>query len=329
MRGFNPKFKIEGLEFSLKKINFKRSLYIFDLAFKYINRLTGIVEESSRQGFDGGSHHKKKKELSNAGKLLEKHRWLYDKKGNLINTANNEITINDLHNGYNKDHEDIDRLVKALGLKPDEIKAVEEKTGGKFIPKEEVEEYEEFKRQKQEKESKQISKEIWKPNSPPEDVAINIDDAPLEPMQTVDLSSQTVSEATTEKSNKDESAKTETVDESIPTSENSKDIGLWGEKYAKQYLEREYPEDDVLWLNQSGNVGKGYDFVVKNREDKEIAYYEVKTKLDEKPALFEMTRTQWEWARKLYEKDEGNKYIILLVSSAGTDTAKIKMIYHF
>ncbi|MFH1666102.1 MAG: DUF3883 domain-containing protein, partial [Elusimicrobiota bacterium] len=324
LRGFNPKFKIEGLEFSLKEINFKRSLYIFDLALKHINKLTGIVEESSRQGFDGGSHHEKKKELSNAGKLLEEHRWLYDKKGNIINTANNEITINDLHNEYNKDHEDIDKLVKALGLKPDEIKAVEEKTGGKFIPKEEVEEYEEFKRQKQEKESKQISKDIWKPNSPPEDVAINIDDAPLETMQTVDLSSQTVSEAITEKSNKDESAPKETVDKPIPTSENIKDIGLWGEKYAEQYLEREYPEDHVVWLNQSGNVGKGYDFVVKDREDKEIAYYEVKTKLDEKPALFEITGTQWEWARKLYEKGEGNKYIILLVSSAGTDTAKIK-----
>jgi len=324
LKGFNPKFKIEGLEFSLKEKNFKRSLYIFDLALKHINKLTGIVEESSRQGFDGGSHHEKKKELSNAGKLLEKHRWLYDKNGNPINTANNEITINDLHNEYNKDHDDIDKLVKALGLKPDEIKAIEEKTGGKFVPKEEVQEYEEFKRQKQEKESKQTSKEIWKPNSPPEDVAINIDDDPLEPMQTVDLSRQTVSEATTEKSNKDESAKTEIVDKSIPTSENSKDIGLWGEKYAEQYLEREYSEDDVVWLNQSGNVGKGYDFVIKNREDNEIAYYEVKTKLDENPALFEITRTQWEWARKLYENGEGNKYIILLVSNAGTDTAKIK-----
>lgn len=324
LRGFNPKFKIKGLEFSLKEINLKRSLYIFDLALKHINKLTGIVEESSRQGFDGGSHHEKKKELSNAGKLLEKHRWLYDTKGNLINTATNEITINDLHNEYNKDHEDIDKLVKALGLRPDEIKAIEEKTGGKFLSKEEVEEYEEFKRQKQEKERKQIPKEIWKPNSPPENVAINIDDAPLKPMQTVDLSGQPVSETATGKNNKDESAKTETVDKSIPTSENSKDIGLWGEKYAEQYLEREYPEDDVVWLNQSGNVGKGYDFVVKNGEDNEIAYYEVKTKLDENPALFEITGTQWEWARKLYENGEGNKYIILLVSSAGTDTAKIK-----
>ena len=324
LRGFNPEFNIEGLEFSLKKINFKRSLYIFDLALKHINKLTGIVEESSRQGFDGGRHHEKKKELSNAGKLLGKHRWLYDKKGNLINTANNEITINDLHNEYNKDHEDIDKLLKALDLKPNEIKTIEEKTGGKFIPKEEVEEYEEFKRQKQEKERKQISKKIWKPNSPPEDVAINVDNDPLETMQTGDLSGQTVSEVTTEKSNKDESAKTETVDKSIPTSENSQDIGNWGEKYAKQYLEREYPEDDVVWLNQSGNVGKGYDFIVKNREDNEFAYYEVKAKLDENPTLFEMTGTQWEWARKLYEKGEGEKYIILLVSSAGTDTAKIK-----
>ncbi|MEA3280372.1 MAG: DUF3883 domain-containing protein [Thermodesulfobacteriota bacterium] len=55
------------------------------------------------------------------------------------------------------------------------------------------------------------------------------------------------------------------------------------------------PEDDVVWLNQRGSVGKGYDFVVKNREDKEIAYYEVKTKLDEKPALFEMTGTRTWW----------------------------------
>ena len=325
LKGFNPEFNIKGLEFSLKEISLKRSLYIFDLALKHINKLNGIVEESSRQDFDGGSHHEKKKELSNAGKLLKKHKWLYDRNENLIDTANNEITINDLHNEYDKDHEDIDKLVKVLGLKPDEIKTVEEKTGGKFIPKEEVEEYEEFKRQKQENEKKQISKKIWQPNSPPEYVAINIDYAPLESMQTGDLSDQTVSEPTTEKINKDELAKTKTVDKFIATSENSKDIGLWGEKYAKKYFEKEYPENDVVWLNQSGNVGKGYDFVVKNTDDKEIAYFEVKTKLDEKPALFEITGTQWEWARKLYEKGEGEKYIILLVSSAGTDTAKIKV----
>lgn len=44
------------------------------------------------------------------------------------------------------------------------------------------------------------------------------------------------------------------------------------------------------------------------------------------PQLFEITGTQWEFARKLYNENEGDKYKIYVVSNAGNENAKIKSI---
>lgn len=324
LKGFNPEFYIEGLNFSLKEINLKRSLYIFDFALKFYNKLLGIVEESSRQGFDGGYHHEKKEELSIAGKLLRENRWLYDKYENLINATNYEITIEDLSEKYDEYDENVDKLIKAIGLKLDEIKAVEEKTGGKFISKEELPDYEEFQRQKKGKDINLTPKNTWSPQSSAEDVEINIDESPINTIQTEDLSNQIVTTKSENQTNNDNSSKSKENAKSKSTSQNSREIGFWGEKYAEKYLNKKYYGFEVVWLNQSGNIGKGYDFVIKNQDQEEIFYYEVKTKVDETPSFFEITGTQWDWARELYIKDKGDKYIILLVSNAGTENARIR-----
>jgi len=42
--------------------------------------------------------------------------------------------------------------------------------------------------------------------------------------------------------------------------------------------------------------------------------------------LFKISGTQWEWAKKLYESEKGDMYIILLVSNVDTKEPKIKEI---
>ena len=85
-------------------------------------------------------------------------------------------------------------------------------------------------------------------------------------------------------------------------------------------------EFEIVWLNKHRNQGKGYDFVIKKNEE-EIQYIEVKTKTCESEELVEVTGTQWEFARDLYEKNEGDKYFFFIVINAGKkDNAWIKRI---
>ena len=52
----------------------------------------------------------------------------------------------------------------------------------------------------------------------------------------------------------------------------------------------------------------------------------MKSKIDEEPQLFEITGTQWEFARKLYNENEGDKYNIYVVRNACSENAKIEII---
>lgn len=326
LNGFNPEFMVEGLRFAITSnhIDLEQSLYLFEIALEHTNKIKGTIEESSRQDFSrNGKHYQEKQEFSKAGKLLIESQWLYDKSGSLIEKPHSEITLDDLHNDYNKGHDKVDKLIKVLGLKLDEIKDIEEKTGGKFLSKEEVEEYEEFKREKQKREKQETKEEGWKSECSAEEPPINFDDRPLEPINTNDLSGQNPKDIV--RNNKGE--KEDNVKNKESGKKHSKEIGKWGENYAKRYLEQKYSQDgyQVIWLNQNGDTGKGYDFVIRDKCNEEIAYYEVKSKTDEAPELIEVTGTQWEWARKLYNEEKGDKYIILVVLNTGTDRPKIKL----
>ena len=47
----------------------------------------------------------------------------------------------------------------------------------------------------------------------------------------------------------------------------------------------------------------------------------MKTKVQEVEELIEVTGTQWEFARKLYDQGEGEKYSLYVVSNAGKSNA--------
>jgi hypothetical protein len=84
-------------------------------------------------------------------------------------------------------------------------------------------------------------------------------------------------------------------------------------------------EFEIIWLNKHQDRGKGYDFVIRKNET-EIEYIEVKSKTREDEELIEVTGTQWEFARKLYEQNEGEKYSFYVVLSTGKENAQIHIL---
>ncbi len=127
---------------------------------------------------------------------------------------------------------------------------------------------------------------------------------------------------------------------------DKKKIGDWGETLVFYALQKEIiqrgidviatdfgfkgiddksNEIEIVWLNVNNNVGKGYDFVRKENGI-EVEYIEVKSKLQSGEELIEITGTQWEFARTLYDKGEGQKYFIYIVSNTGQTNAKIRKL---
>ena len=95
-----------------------------------------------------------------------------------------------------------------------------------------------------------------------------------------------------------------------------------------KYLKNEYKDIEnieIKWLNQDSYLGIGYDFVIIENNI-EVEYIEVKSKVSPSPTMIEVSGTQWEWARNLHSKNNGDMYKIYVVSGAGCKDAKIKII---
>jgi hypothetical protein len=264
-------------------------------------------------------------------KTLKSTKWIFDENGN--NVLPSAISLSALPGCYPKDDENVEVLIDVLGFQIDEIKRVEEKYGGVYILAEQREKYEKFlkwdaEQSRQEESNKLENDDKWIPEIEAESVEPVVEEIEPEIIKTSDLRGQRPSESNTE-NNDDES---ETADQDKTTKEISKmqlkDIGKWGERFAHNHLQKQFVNQDdveIIWLNESGDVGKGYDFSIVS-DGKEIEYIEVKSKTDSAPQLFEITGTQWEFARKLYNENEGDKYKIYVVSNTGTENAKISII---
>ena len=84
-------------------------------------------------------------------------------------------------------------------------------------------------------------------------------------------------------------------------------------------------EWEIKWLNKNRDAGKGYDMVVVIN-GKESEYIEVKTTIEKGVKFHNITGTQWEFARTLFNENEGGKYKIYVVKGVDTLDAKIKII---
>lgn len=78
-------------------------------------------------------------------------------------------------------------------------------------------------------------------------------------------------------------------------------------------------------MNACSDTGRGHDFCV-TKDNVETEYIEVKTKQGDEEEFVDITGTQWEFARKLFDQNEGGKYWIYVVVNAGQKNAKIKKI---
>jgi len=319
LNGFNPEFDVEGLEFALCNINIDRSIYIFnELALPYAHKLSGVVHKCSRQDFVGGWYNDKLPMQSTVGKLLINENWLYDKSGCVIDKPLSVVSADDLCEQYDRDHENYDKLVELLGLAPDFFKRYEEKTGKKIVSMtpEQYERYEEWMAQSQ---SGEQSSDDWEKVAP-EDVspALVPDNSGARPAG----ASAPKPITGTSGGATDASGAAERSDANRSPASDLRKIGDWGERYVRPYIENQHPDARVEWLNEEGNLGRGCDYQV--RENGQTYYYEVKSRVDERPTVFEVTNAQWSLAQELHANGNGDHYRILLVSNAGKESAKFQ-----
>jgi uncharacterized protein DUF3883 len=266
-------------------------------------------------------------------KLLRQELWLFDRQGNLRQPS--EITISDLSDEYGTDHSNLDVLKEVLGFKsdvfeqlPEDEKNILEITKGRSL--------DEIKKALTllDEQNTQEDSKIWEPEIEPDKVNGNIENLNPETLPPLELENQ-IARTTTTDSSKPETPKT------TKSAHAMKDIGRWGEEYVFNALKARLGNDtavtetdfgyrlanrqveiEVHWLNTRGDSGKGYDFTIRQAE-KEIEYIEVKTTVESNEELIIISGTQWEFARKLFNSGEGDKYVIYRVFNAGKSDVRI------
>ncbi|RKZ34629.1 hypothetical protein DRQ33_01715, partial [bacterium] len=178
----------------------------------------------------------------------------------------------------------------------------------------------------------------------PNSVVVRTQEIEPDKIITPDLTGQEIKTETTKEEAANEIEKSQERD-IHKTPHERKAIGRWGEKYVYNALRTEFQKQgdivetnlgfkvinadkeelEIIWLNKSQEMGKGYDFVIK-KNGYEEEYIEVKTKTKESEELIEVTGTQWEFARKLFEQNEGEKYSFYVVLNAGKENAQIHIL---
>ena len=175
----------------------------------------------------------------------------------------------------------------------------------------------------------------WTPEVEPAQVPTRIEEAQTEIWEFNSLSKS--------KSRKrDSSSKHKRSEERPVNAADKKAIGLWAEKYVYEVLKRKYGqlgkidptksgfkvansknvEFEIVWPHMAGDISAGYDFEII-RNEIPFKYIEVKGKTHAEPKLIQIQGSQWDLAQTLFQKNKGEKYCFYVVSSAGTEDAKI------
>ena len=117
--GFDPDFKIEGLEHALGDLETSNSVVvaqiIWDLASRHPESVYGTVEWCPRQDFTGKTTRNERP--SKAGKLLREREWLPDRNGKLH--VPSEIRLSDLPGGFDTESLAAKELARRLGCVPE------------------------------------------------------------------------------------------------------------------------------------------------------------------------------------------------------------------
>jgi len=343
---YQKDYELEGLEIFLKEMTSLKAFLLWNLLLKCIKTLNTT---EARKFFEGNYKWWRFQDYYEKGfeakftKMLRQLDWLVNKNGNFKKPS--DITFSELSDDYIKESPNIEILIKALGFKPEIIDQLPEEYRKKLEIVKDLtpEELEKLISERKEKPLEQ-EKEQWAPECEPDTIAVRIQEVEPDKIVTADLSGQigNIEAGRDEKSTK-EIEKPEKEVEKTPI--DKKAIGKWGEKYVYNALREKYQEQgdiietdpgfkvknaddeefEIIWLNKHQDKGKGYDFLVR-KNGTEIEYIEVKTKTQDGEELIEVTGTQWEFARKLFDQNEGEKYSFYVVLNAGKENAQIRIL---
>lgn len=340
-------YEYEGLEHFIKEVSINKSCLLWKLLLKNIKTLSNCTAQDFFKGeycwyFQKRNHYQslEPKFL----KTLRQEAWLVDKNNNFRKPS--DITLLELSDDYIKENPNIDILKKALGFKPDIYDQLPEDVRKRYeitkdIPEEELRKFaSNFKKEPSGKDEEKT----WTPEHEPDRVNVRIGEVKPDKIATIDLTGQGVQADAAEDEEPTKKDEKPVEEDAHKTQPDRQAIGNWGEKHVYHALHEEYKklgivtetdsgfkavtvsneEFEIVWLNKHSNKGKGCDFIVKKNGD-EIEYIEVKAKTQEDAELIEVTGTQWEFARKLFEQNEGEKYAFYVVLNAGTKDAKIEI----
>ncbi|MEN6294865.1 MAG: DUF3883 domain-containing protein [Chloroherpetonaceae bacterium] len=334
-------YEYEGLNHFIKEMTSDKSFFLWNFLLK------SAANVQDPQSFFYGEygwfyyHDRSEKFDSKFLKTLKQEAWLVDKNNNFKKPS--EITFSDLSDEYIKKSPNVNVLKEALKFMPDIIDQLPENdqkilkmAKESDISPEVLQEMIDEHNKKLLKEKAEVAKPFepeYKPDEiPPQIIQVVKPRAIVTP----DRTGQTDKAATEDIASV---SKTEVIEN---PSIDKKAIGNWGEKYVYNALRNEYQNKgdiietdtgckiinadgevfEIIWLNKNQDQGIGYDFVIK-KDEIEMDYIEVKSKIVEKPELIEISGAQWEFARQLFEKNEGEKYAFYIVSNAGKSNASI------
>lgn len=319
---YQKDYEYEGLENFINNITPEKSYLLWKLLLKSIEDLSSFQAQEFFKGeyswFYYSQHYREFE--AKFLKILKQHAWLVDRNNNFKKPS--EITFTELSDNYSKESPNLDILIRVLAFKPEifeqlpeDDKKILEVVKAHGITAEELE------KMISEKADPPPGLKDWEPEVSSTSISPPIKE--IEPPQ---------------------------IKPPVPppngggnnTQPDKRAIGRWGEECVFNALLKKYQElgatidtDDgfkltsdsegeieIIWLNKHQDKGKGYDFVIR-KNGTETDYIEVKTKIGESKELIGVTGIQWEFARKLFDKNEGEKYSFYVVSNAGKKNAEI------
>jgi len=352
-------FIIDGLDNFLHNVTQQRSILLWNLLIRQIQTFGWQAEEFFKGEYRWFFRTERNAHFDSRFLLqLREAPWLFDKSGSSCNPSS--ILLSDLSPIYDVSTSTIQVLIRQLKFKPDIqqllLQQLTDNDRKKFevllgLSSEELEQMAALiKNSKKDiptgvtttdQPSDDSDADEWTPDVKPDDA--NISKQPFVPTKH-DISAtenQSPDGNTHNPQGDNEPDGGHEPEPNIP----SRSIGRWGEKYIFRALIREHEplgtstitefgakittKDnqviEIIWLNIIKDRGRGCDFIIKTDGD-ETTYIEVKTTLENEFQLFSMTGTQWEFARKLLDNEQGNKYWIYRVFNAGKNNCQYRAI---
>lgn len=325
-------YELDGLvNFLSQEITLDKSIAMWQL----LNKCLSVQQYSAQNFFHGEFSYKYYSEYirrfeSTFLKLLRQSKWIVFDNSTVLP---NEISYTNLPELYKADNSNSKLLAEILGFKADEIKAIEDRTGGKFIDKDK---YEKFKKWEAEQEAKKtvvdpIVSEAFVPEFKPEEAVLN-----TRKLEDTDINIEFQSRQGEAQPNDDKSiddkrpihTNTEETTKDKPSQKILNDIGDWGQSYVGIELNKEFAGDatiEVIDLNNNGEKGVGCDFIVKQNGEI-IRLIEVKTTVEKFGQTLSISGTQWEVARSYFKVNDGDKYWVYCVFNAGQKNPEIVKI---